>query len=194
MAVGLLVTGMPLLFRVFLTDSPEVVVASLTFVVMATRAPLIIPVMALQSYLVVSFRTAGSGPGAGARMARFLAIGTAVAAVCAGAAWFVGPWAIEFVSGGRYGVDASTSMMVIVSAATAGLMFVTGPALLAADRHNLYVAGWAVAAVVTVALLMFVPLPATPRALIALCVAPVCGLAVHLWAFLRVSRSAIVDE
>lgn len=181
-ATGLMVTGMPILFRLFLEGSPPASVASLTLVVTLTRAPLIIPLMALQSYLVVDFRDAGGA--ASGRLARLLTIAAVVSAAGAVAAWFVGPWVIDVISGGKYAVDSMTCALVIVSAALVAMLCITGPALVAQRRHSTYVAGWAVAAVATVALLA-IPLPTIPRVLIALTVAPALGLLVHLIPLLR---------
>lgn len=186
-ATGLMVTGLPLLFRLSLDDATPLLVASLTLVVTLTRAPLIIPLMALQSFLVVRFRNGGS---ATVRLVRrYLLLALAVAAVAAVAAWFLGPPLVALVSAGRYAVGGGVSAVVVTSAALVGAMCVTGPALLAQDRHRLYAVGWVVAAIVTVAALFLVPGGPMMRALVALVLAPLSGLAVHVVAIERARRA-----
>lgn len=182
-ATGLMVTGLPLLFRVALTDASPYVVAALTLAVTLTRAPFIIPLMALQSFLVVTFRDAPEA--IGRRVVRYLLAAAAVAVLATAGAWFLGPWAVEIVSQGRYAVDAFTSAIVVLSAVLVGCSCITGPALLAQGRHRLYSAGWVCAALMTVGCLFLVPASPLGRALIALTVAPVIGFLVHAVALIR---------
>lgn len=173
-AVGVMVAGLPLLFNAFL-GSASVAVASLVLVVTVTRAPLIIPLMALQSYLIVYFRDAGAQ--ATRRMLQILAVVGGVAAVfMAVGAWLLPP-IIAYVSQGRYRVDQITGAAVIASAALVGLMCVTSAALLASNRHNAYLVGWVVAAAATILALALGPADVVPRAMFALLCAPGIGLA-----------------
>ncbi|MBW8761692.1 MAG: hypothetical protein JF592_03790 [Microbacterium sp.] len=184
-SIGVMVTGMPLLFGTLLPDSGGVVVATLTLVVTVTRAPLIIPLMALQSFMIVSFRAAGDRR----RRRVMLTLGgvLALSAVCAlGSAW-IGPAAIDLISG--YTVDGWLMALVVASAGLIAAMCVTGAALLALSRHGAYVAGWAIAAVFSVALLAVLPLDAVSRAAVALVLAPSVGLGVHLIMAVRLARS-----
>ena len=186
-AIGLMVTGMPVVFRLALPDAPAVTVASLTLVVTLTRAPFIIPVMALQSYLIVGFRAVRGHPGALLRRWGLIAGGTGAVAMTL--AWLLGPWAVEFVSAGQYAVDGLTSALVVLSAVLVGLLCVTGPALLAENRHGWYSVGWLVAAATALACIGLLPWGPMERALASLLCAPVAGLVVHAWALtLRVRR------
>jgi len=184
-AIGLLVTGMPLVFRVALTDASAVTVASLTLLVTLSRAPFIIPVMALQSYLIVSFRSSDARGLLPRRWWVAIAAG-AVAAVAL--AWFVGPWAVSLVSSGQYDVDGLTSSLVVLSAVLVGLMCVTGPALLARSDHFAYALGWVLAAASTLACFLL-PLEPVALVLVALITGPVVGLVVHGVAIVRGSGS-----
>ena len=73
------------------------------------------------------------------------------------------------------------------------LLVLTGTAVLALDAHRTYVLGWAVAAVVAVGLLLL-PLGLIPRAMIALYLAPACGVAVHLVGMVRAARRYRIQE
>ena len=185
-AIGLLVTGMPLVFRVALADTPAVTVASLTLLVTLTRAPFIIPVMALQSYLVVSFRSSDRVSGALVRRWGFPVAAGAVTAVAL--AWFVGPWAVGLVSSGEYEVGGITSSLVVLSALLVGLMCVTGPVILARSNHGAYAAGWLVAAATTLACFLL-PLEPVTLVVVALLTGPIAGLVVHALVIARGSRS-----
>lgn len=177
-SIGVMVTGMPLLFRTLLSDASATVLASLTLVVTLTRAPLIIPLMALQSYLVVGFRDA---PAAAPRRVRaYLCSALAVGVIAAFLSAAFGPWAVDFISGARYSVSGLTSAAVAISATLVGCLCITGPALLAENRHRPYTAGWVVSALATVACLAVVPATPEVRALTALLAAPALGLVVHL--------------
>lgn len=182
-SVGVMVTGMPLLFRVSLADASAVTLASLTLVVTLTRAPFIIPLMALQSYLVVKFRDELNTARSRARNYVLFALGAG--ALAALVAIPVGPWAVEVISGERYTTDGFTSAIVVLSATLVGCMCITGPALLAEARHGAYASGWATAAAVTVGVLVLTPLEASVRALLALIAAPLVGLALHGWSLAR---------
>lgn len=176
-SIGVMVTGMPLLFRVSLTDLSAAAVASLTLVVTLTRAPFIIPLMALQSYLVVGFREQPER--ARSRVRAYLLIALVTGALAAVIAIPAGPWIVDLISGGRYSTNGFTSAVVVLSAILVGCMCITGPALLAEARHGAYASGWLVAAVATISMLLVVPASPDMRALLALVIAPVAGLVVH---------------
>lgn len=189
-AIGVVVTGLPLLFDTFLPSGDAAVIASLTLVVTVTRAPLIIPLMALQSYLVVHLRELRAH-----RMRRIMLLLGALAAVAAvgvALAVWLGPSLIGVISSGRYSTDPLTAAMVVVSAAMVAAMCVTGAGLLTLSRHRAYAAGWVVVAIASIALLWLPVLPTSPRALVALVVAPALGLMVHLIA-VRSAAPALSD-
>jgi len=186
-SIGVMVTGMPLLFRVSLADASAVTIASLTLVVTLTRAPFIIPLMALQSYLVVGFRDEPES--ARSRVRNYLLIALGAGALAALAAIPVGPWLVGVISGERYTTDGLTSAIVVMSAALVGCMCITGPALLAERRHGAYASGWVTAAVVTVGVLVLTPSEAPVRALLALLASPIVGLVLHGWWLAR--RSSV---
>lgn len=182
-ATGVMVTGMPLLFRVSLTDATLSTVAGLVLVVTLTRAPFIIPLMALQSFLTVSYRDDPSR--VRSRMWRYLLGAAAVAVVASVVAWSAVPGIIHALSNGAYIVSSATSAMVVFSAVLVGCLCITGPALLSRGDHRAYSAGWVMAAAVTVVALFFSPGGPEARALVALILAPVAGLVVHAVAALR---------
>ncbi len=182
-SVGVMVAGLPLVLDLFLSGADVDTVASLILVITVTRAPLIIPLMALQSFLVVHFR----GRDDARRRVYWLLLACALlggAAMAAGAFW--GPFLIEVVSGGRYSSSAGVVAAVVGSAAVIGMMCVTSAALIAGGRHNAYLAGWSVAAASTVVLLVLVPVEPVGRALIAICFPAAIGVIMHLVVIRRI--------
>lgn len=176
-ATGIMVTGLPLLIRLLMPGEPAAVLATIIVVITVTRAPLIIPMMALQSFLITEFR----GPGAPIwrRLSRYLIAILAVSVLAATAAYLWGSQVIAVISGDRYDVAPFFVACVVASAGMVAALFLTGAALLSMSRHAVYVAGWLTGAGLTVVLLLIPTVPET-RVLTALIVAPLVGLVIHL--------------
>lgn len=189
-AMGVMMNGMPLLLGAMAHDADEVLLAGLILTITLTRAPLVVPLLALQSYLISIFREAGR-----AVMRRVLGVlGIAAVAVVllAAAAWAIGPWVIEVISSGRYTVTPAMIATITVSAGLVGMMCVTGPALLGRNRHVPYTAGWVVAAVLTIVALTL-PIAFEPRLVLALVAPPAIGLCVHVIAVSRHREDAVAS-
>ncbi|GAD35610.1 hypothetical protein MTS1_03456 [Microbacterium sp. TS-1] len=179
LATGVMISGLPLVLGVTSSGLGARDLAALILVITLTRAPLVIPLMALQSYLVVTFR---DRPDLAAR--RTLAWGAVlivVTVLLSAASVVVGPWVIELLYQGRYSLAPAMYSLVIASAGLTALLCLTGPAALARGRHRLYVAGWGVSSLVLLLGLGVVPsqVGATVSVIAA---APVIGVAIHLWA------------
>lgn len=193
-SVGVMVAGLPLLLETFLSDAPIVLVSSLILTITVTRAPLIIPLMALQSYLVVSFR---GRPASLRRRVTLLFAGLLLIGVVGSiVAYYIGPWAIALISSGRFQVEPIVVAIIVGSAALVGLMCITSAALLAFQRHNIYLIGWGVAAILTIASLALAPMDGLGRAMVAICGAPVIGLVIHLIGVFRISTQgeSLIDR
>lgn len=184
-SMGLMMNGLPMLLGVTARGSEQAVLAGLILAITLTRAPIVVPLLALQSYLISIFR------GGGRTMLRRILIALLAAAsgvvVLTVAAWFLGPWVIAFISGGRFQIDPAMMAAITASAGVVALMCITGPALVSQRRHTPYVAGWVTAALLTVGLLLL-PLALDQRLMLALLVAPAVGLAIHLTALVRAGR------
>lgn len=180
---GVMISGLPLLLGV---TSPGVPAASLGALIMAinlTRAPIVVPVMALQSYLISAvFRDRDVI--APRRLFGLIAIAIAAMIAISALAFAVGPWLIGVVSGGTYSIDPFVIATVVLSAGLVALLCVTGPALVAEGRHTANVTGWVVAASLTVGCLIL-PIEFAPRTLVALTLPAIAGLILHTLALLR---------
>jgi len=186
-ATGLIVTGIPVVLRTTMPGVDAAIVASLILTITISRAPLIVPIMALQSYLIVDFRS--SDRPLGRRLALYLSALAAVTAVGSILAACFGETLLALFPGGRYAVPGWVAAGIVASAGAVAALCVTGPALLSRSRHDWYVGGWVIAALSTVLLLL---LPAGPyeRVVVALSAAPLLGIAVHVMGLRRPSRGS----
>jgi hypothetical protein len=186
-ALGVLTSGLPLLIGVGAGSTPKATVAALVFVIILTRAPLVIPLLALQGWLTVYFRDRmGESP----RPVVLVAGGVLGATLLVAAvAFVVEPWLLQAVWGAKYQVDAATCAGVVVTAGLTAALCATGPATLAAGRHTAYLAGWVTAALTTVGCLFLLPLPLTPRVLAAMALGPLVGMVVHFFGLTRAGAS-----
>lgn len=186
-SMGVIMNGFPLLLGLTASGVQPTVLAGLILAITLTRAPIVIPLLALQSYMITRFR------GGGARLLRRILVVLAVAAaalvVLAGLAALIGPAILAMVSAGRYDVSAGEMAVITASAGGVAMMSITGPALLSQGRHTPYVSGWVVTAALTIVLLAL-PVPFEWRMLLALLVPPALGLSVHLVAIGRGSRAS----
>ena len=112
----------------------------------------------------------------------------AVGAVGALAAYLVGPLLFRLIyppaAGAESAYEAAASGItlgaLVFASALLALMTLSGNMALAVNQHRVYLAGWVVAAAVTLGLAFLIPAPLVPRAIVALAVGPVCGFVVHM--------------
>lgn len=180
-SLGFMVAGMPLVIGIIGRDTSSTLVAGTILVVVLTRAPLVSPLVALQSYLTVGFR---DGPSRVLRRVTWLVIVIAVAsAALACITVVVAPLAANWLP--EYSLPSTAAIMfIVVSAGLVGIQCVTGAAVLARSRHRLYAGGWVVTALGVVGLAL-VPLGFEARLVVALSVPPLIGIGVHLVGLLR---------
>lgn len=185
-ASGLMISGLAMLIGLTSAAEPPNTTAGLLLAITVTRAPIVVPIIALQSFLISTvFRgERGVHP---VRLLRILALSLIAVVGLAVIGWIVGPWIIALISSGRYEIDGWMAAVIVMSAGLVAAMCLTGPALIAVRRHVDNTAGWIVAALLTVLALML-PLGAA-RVPIALTVPAFLGLAVHTFTLLRLSRS-----
>lgn len=181
-ATGVMVSGLPLMIQsTGDTVSPDAF-GSLTYAITLTRAPVVIVVLALQSYLVVVFRTHASAVlGWVLRLSALVLGGAGVLALLA---WWLGPWALSVLFGRPDVLAGGTIALLVATAGLVGVLCVTGAATLSRAQHGAFAGGWVLAAVVTVVVLML-PLGLHERTLLALTVGPAAGLLLHGVALFR---------
>ena len=162
-----------MLLRITSSDEPASRLGVIIFAITITRAPVIVSLMALQSFLIVRFRDAGSA--FWRRLMSVCLLVLVVGAPVAVAGWLWGPQVFAAVFGDAYQVDGWLIAVFVLSSVLVGLMTVVGSATLAANRHFAFSVGWLIAAGVTV-VAMLLPFPFELRLVTAILVGPICGL------------------
>lgn len=190
LSMGVLMSGFPLVIGATSTGVPAAPVSVLIVLLTLVRAPVVIPMLSLQSFLIVHFRNL-RGRALGSSVFR---IGGAVVGgtiVLSLLALWVGPWVVELVLP-AYQTDAWVLAGIVATSGSLALLCVSGPAVLAKSEHAAYSAGWLVAAIVSVGI-MLTPFDVVPRTLIALAAGPFVGVLLHL-GWLGVSERSVPRE
>ena len=175
-ASAVLVMGFPVLLQATSGDlgaTGGVVILAVTL----TRAPLLVPLTAMQGNLIAYFVDQR------AHRVRALA---APAALVAGlgalgvlVAGLVGPWFLRTAFGPQYQADGALLAWLTAAAVAIALLTLTGAATVAAALHRAYAAGW-LSATLASAVLLLMPLTLEVRTVVALMCGPLFGMAVHL--------------
>ncbi|MDI3313541.1 MAG: hypothetical protein QJR12_04415 [Mycobacterium sp.] len=180
-ASAILVMGFPVLLKATskeLGATGGVVILAVTL----TRAPLLVPLTALQGNLIAHFVDERSQ-----RLRALIAPAMVVAGVGAVgvlAAGLTGPWLLRVGFGADYRASGALLAWLTAAAVTIAMLTLTGAAVVAAALHRAYSLGWVGATVASTALLLL-PLPLETRTVIALLCGPPVGIAVHLAALTR---------
>ncbi len=184
-ASAILVMGFPVLLKATSGDlgaTGGVVILAVTL----TRAPLLVPLTAMQGNLIAHFVDERSN-----RIRALLApaaIVGAIGAVGVLAAAVVGPWLLRVAFGPQYHASSALLAWLTAAAVAIAMLTLTGAAAVAAALHRAYSLGW-VSATVASGLLLLLPLSLQTRTVVALLCGPVVGIGVHLAALSRATRS-----
>lgn len=185
-AAAVLVVGFPVLIKAARSDTDPVVLSNLLLAVTLTRAPILTPIISFQNPIVVYFVDRLQ---AGRRALWVpLAIVGGIALIGAVLAWLVGTPIIEFM-GDDFSVGGQVLASLTVAAGFTGALYITGSAVLARERHTLYVAGWWVASIVAIVLLLLVD-GVVVATVLALSVGPAAGALVHVLLGMRRTPAA----
>jgi hypothetical protein len=184
-ASAILVMGFPVLLKATYGDlgaTGGVVILAVTL----TRAPLLVPLTAMQGNLIAHFvdqrndrMRALLGPAA-------VVIGVGVVGILA--AGVAGPWLLRAGFGEEYHADGALLAWLTAAATSIALLTLTGAAAVAAALHRAYSLGW-IGATVASTLLLLLPLELQTRTVLALLCGPFVGIAVHLGALRMVRQT-----
>ena len=183
-ASAILVMGFPVLLKLT-SDQLGAQGGVIIVAVMLTRAPLLVPLTAMQGNLIAHF--------VDKRSDRLRAL-TAPAAIIGGigavgvlAAAVVGPWLLRVAFGPQYQASGALLAWLTAAAVSIAMLTLTGAGAVAAALHRAYSLGW-VGATVAAGLLLLLPLPLETRTVVALLCGPLVGIGVHLLALARAGR------
>jgi O-antigen/teichoic acid export membrane protein len=181
-ASAILVMGFPVLLKATSADlgaAGGVVILAVTL----TRAPLLVPLTAMQGNLIAHFVDQRE------RRLRSLVAPVAVLAVLGAAAVLVagllGPWLLRTAFGPDYQAGGALLAWTTAAAVMIALLTLTGAATVAAALHRAYAVGW-ISATLSSTLLLLAPWPLEARTVVALLCGPLVGIAVHVVALARV--------
>lgn len=183
-STSILVSGFPLILGVAGRGEPAHFLGQFIFAITLTRAPLIVTVMALQSFFIVRFRDSPATMWRTFGRVCVVILGGGLALAIAGL--LLGPWALSVVSGTRALISGPVIAVLVASSALVAWLSISGSAVLSRGSHFVYSSGWGGAAAATV-LVILLPLPFVVKTEIAMLVGPAVGLLIHL-IWLVVSR------
>ena len=185
-ASAILIMGFPVLLKATSADlgaAGGVVILAVTL----TRAPLLVPLTAMQGNLIAYFVDQR------ARRLRSLVTPVVALAVLGAAAvvvaGFLGPWLLRTAFGPAYQASGGLLAGTTAAAVMIALLTLTGAATVAAALHRAYAAGW-IGATLASTLLLLLPWQLETRTIVALLCGPVVGIAVHVVALARVPAPA----
>jgi O-antigen/teichoic acid export membrane protein len=183
-ASAILVMGFPVLLKLTSNElgaQGGVIILAVTL----TRAPLLVPLTAMQGNLIAHFVDERTK-----RLRALIApagIVGGIGAVGVLAAGVVGPWLLRVAFGPQYDAGSALLAWLTGAAVAIAMLTLTGAAAVAAALHRAYSLGW-VGATVASGLLLLLPLPLETRTVVGLLCGPVVGIGVHLVALGRAGR------
>jgi len=183
-ASAILVMGFPVLLKLTSNElgaEGGVIILAVTL----TRAPLLVPLTAMQGNLIAHFVDERSDR-LRALIAPAAIIG-GIGAVGVLAAGVVGPWLLRVAFGPQYQASSALLAWLTAAAVAIAMLTLTGAAAVAAALHRAYAVGW-VGATVASGLLLLLPLPLQTRTVVGLLCGPLVGIGVHLVALARAGR------
>jgi O-antigen/teichoic acid export membrane protein len=189
-AMAVLVSALPLFVAASARDESAGDVGALIFNLTLTRAPLVIPILAFQGWLVVAFRDGRAGWGRRVLLllGAILLAGVALAIV----AWFAVPPLVSWLFGDGYVLSPWLTAGIVLTASLTAALCASGAVVIARSGHTAFLVGWVLAAGIAI-LTLFLPLELGLRVLLALSIGPAVGLAVH-GAFLVRSHRRRADQ
>ncbi|QIK63004.1 hypothetical protein G7068_07200 [Leucobacter viscericola] len=176
-AAAILINGFPVFMSLFGRTDDDTL-GALNLAVILTRAPILVPINALQSMLIA--RLSGATAGRNRLFALVLAVIATLTVLVAGVVWLWGGPLLAAFFGEDFLLSASTLAGLVAAAGCLGVLTATGAAALALERHSFFAAGWIVAAAFALAILAFLPASLETRIVLGLVVGPLLGAVVHL--------------
>lgn len=187
-ASAVLLVGFPVLVKMTTDKAIFDLAAPLMLAISLTRAPIMVPLTSFQSVIVAQFVKNRSG--AGRTLTRAVAALAALGVVGGVAAYLVGPWLMALLFGPDYRVEGWVLAGMTVASVGTAILTITAALTQALRRQVAFVAGWLVALVVSVGLLL-TGLPIDQRVVGALLIAPYAGVVVHAVAIVRELRRPV---
>ena len=182
--VGALITGFPFAISTLARDESRATVGAITLALMLTRAPLLVPLTGMQSFLVSTFVRSDERR-LWHVLTRLLMVIAVVAVVLAALAGLVGAPVLTTVFGEDFSVRPAVLATLVGSSGCVAAMAVAAPALIARRSLAANALAWIVASATAIAVLATAPWSLGWRTAASLSVGPAVGLVVQLVALGR---------
>ncbi|MBC7372866.1 MAG: hypothetical protein H7323_02595 [Frankiales bacterium] len=185
------VTGFPALAAAFAPPGQARELGVLLAALTITRLPLLLlgPVQALLVPEVVRRQAAGGSAAVRRLLGQVLTLAAGGSAVLAVAMLFVGPAGVRLVYGAEFTIAAGPLAAMTAGAGLVAVLLLLAAVLLALDRHSGVLRCWAACFTVVVLTLSAPIEPFTTRAVLALVLGPLVGVAVASFTLARVAGS-----
>ncbi len=183
---ALLISGFPVLLKATASAPLGPDAGVIMAAVVATRAPLLLPLNGLSALILTHFTLAPHRM----RHTLRLVVGTVglLTVLGASAAYVVGPWLLRLLFGSSFVIEPGLMALLVVAAGLLNVQTVSGSAVLALGRHKVYSVGW-VLATVGALLILSIPFDVGTRTVLALILGPIVGIGVNAFSIARQSVS-----
>lgn len=175
-STSVLINGFPVFVSLF-GRADQATLGAVMLAVTLTRAPILVPLNALQSMLISRLSSASAGRGR--LLTTILGAIVIVTALVALGAWAFGGPVLRTFFGAGFVLQPVTLAGLVVAAGCLGFLTATGAGALSANRHSWFAAGWLTAALLALAMLALAPGPIELRVTLALIAGPLVGASVH---------------
>ncbi len=180
-ASAILVMGFPVLLKATsgeLGAAGGVVILAVTL----TRAPLLVPLTAMQGNLIAHFVDNRATRLRSLRAPCVIVL--LIGAIGVAAAGLLGPWLLRAAFGADYQTGGALLAWLTAGAVSIALLTVTGAATVAAALQRAYAIGW-IGATLAAAVILSLHMGLETKTVLALLCGPLAGIAVHLVALAR---------
>lgn len=183
---AVLVSGFPALLAVSEGVDSQASLSAVIYALTLTRAPLVVGILALQSFLVVKFRDFSFG--LGALVLKFNIIVLLIGIVLSTAAFVFGNQVIVFLAGSKFSLSPEFLALLTLSSVPTAWLAITGAATLSKKLHTSYSIAWLFAALASIATL-FIPNEIETKLIVALIVGPLIGVSLNTISLVRQGRA-----
>lgn len=176
---SVLINGFPAVIAFFARDVSASELGALILALTLTRAPILMPLTALQSFLIVALSNRSGRQFwrvFGIAFAGLIAVGVVGSVIV----FFFGTVLLELIFGPDFAVAGVVLVGLVIGGMSVGGMYVTGPAVLARGGHTVYASGWIVAVIASVGVLLVAPFDLAGTVVFALVLGPVLGILTHV--------------
>ena len=174
---AVLVSGFPALLVISEGASSQQFLGAVIFALTLTRAPLVVGILALQSFLIVKFRDLTTKVGVlitqlnGAILIFGLIFSVGV--------YFFGNQVLVLLAGPTFTLEPVFLFVLTLSSVPTAWLAVTGAASLSHKLHTTYSTGWLLAALISFVTL-FIPNPLETKLVLALVIGPLVGVGLNI--------------